>query len=110
MSRLDEIAREMLDLIDAPDIFGFLDDTVGNMPAVEARLQEVMMGRPQFETIELAMYLRCCFTRQNHLPTWQPLLNAAVEMGLMRGEDINDIFGGLMEQRPDPRRNTGHRK
>lgn len=107
MNRLDEIASEMMDLIDAPDIFGFLDDNVGNMQAVEARLQEVMMGRPQFQTIELAMYLRTCCTRRDHLPTWQPLLNAAVEQGILRGENVNDYFFGLMEPRPDPRRNAG---
>jgi len=76
------------------------------MQAVEARLQEVMQGRLTLETIEIAMYLRTSNTRRDHLPTWQPLLNVAIELGLMRGEPINDIFFGLMEPRPDPARNA----
>ena len=105
--RLTEIAGEVMDLIGAADVFDFLDDSVGNFEALEKRLQAVMMGRPQFETIELAMYLRTSFTRQAHLPTWQPLLNAAVEMGKLRGENVDDMFYGLTPRQPDPSRNTG---
>lgn len=96
MKRLDEIAEEMMDLIDAPSIFGFLDDSVGNMEAVEKRLQEVLHTKQQFECIELAMYLRVCETRKNQLPTWQPLLSAAVEMANARGEPVSDLFYGLL--------------
>lgn len=104
--RLYEIVEEVMNLINASSIFDFLDGSVGNMAAVEARLQEVMQTRQQFETIELAMYLRTCGTRQNHLPTWQPLLNAAVELGRMRGDSVEDIFYGLMPLSPQPQRNT----
>jgi hypothetical protein len=56
------------------------------------------------------MYLRACNTRRDYLPTWQPLLNAAIEMSSMRGEPIDDIFLGLMPRRADPIRNTGQLK
>jgi hypothetical protein len=105
--RLTEIVDEVMHLMDAPDIFGFLDGT-GNSWAVEKRLQEVMQTRQQFETIELAMYLRTCNMRRSDIPTWQLLLNAAVEMGKMRGDPVDDIFYGLIERRSDPQRNTGY--
>ena len=107
VDRLQEIAGEMMDLIGTNDIFELLDNNVGNMRAVENRLQEVMQSRIAFESIELAMYLRACNTRRDYLPTWQPLLNAAIEMATMRGEPVNNIFLGLMPRRPDPIRNTG---
>jgi hypothetical protein len=104
--RLQEIAEEVMGLIAAPDIFSFLDDSVGNMSALETRLQEVMQGRQSFETIELAMYLRTSFSRQRSLPSWQPLLNAAVEMGKMRGDNVDDMFYGMMPPAAHPHRNT----
>jgi hypothetical protein len=110
VDRLTEIANEMMGLIGASDIFGFLDETTGDMWKVDQRLQEIMQGRQAFDTIELAMYLRTCGTREAYLPTWRPLLNAAVEMGKMRGEPVDDIFFGLMERQPDPARNTGYPK
>ena len=93
IERLQEIAEEVMRMSD-----DFVMDT---------RLREVMMGRHSYECIELAMYLRMSYSRQSYLPTWQPLLNASVEMALMRGE-TDGAFYGLMPQRPDPQRNTGH--
>jgi hypothetical protein len=107
--RLTEIVDEVMHLMDAPDIFGFLDGT-GNSWAVEARLQEIMQTRQQFETIELAMYLRTCNTCRNDIPTWQPLLNVAIEQGRMRSENVDDIFYGMMPRQADPQRNTGYPK
>jgi hypothetical protein len=107
INRLQEIAGEVMDLIGTDDIFELVDNNVGNMYAIENRLQEVMRTRTAFESIELAMYLRACNTRRDYLPTWQPLLNVAIEQGNMRGDPINDIFLGLMPHRPDPIRNTG---
>jgi aromatic ring hydroxylase len=107
INRLQEIAGEVMDLIGTDDIFELLDNNVGNVQAVENRLQEVMQTRTAFESIELAMYLRACNTRRDYLPTWQPLLNAAIEMATMRNEPVNDIFLGMMPRRPDPIRNTG---
>lgn len=110
-SQLTKIVEEVMGLIAAPDIFSFLDDNVGNMQALEARLQEIMQTRQQFQTMELAMYLRTCCTRQRDLPTWQPLLNAAIEQGMMRCPDrVDDIFYGLMPRHADPQRNTGQPK
>lgn len=105
--RLTEIAQEVMNLIDPTDIFAFLDGNVGNMTAVELRLQEVLMTRQSFECIELAMFLRTCGTFEQHLPTWQPLLNAAIEQAVMRDEPINDIFFGLLPIGAHPQRNTG---
>lgn len=104
--RIDKIVNEVMDLIGAPDVFGFLDESFGNMQAVENRLQEVMSGRWTFSTFEIATYLRTCCLRRDSLPTWQPLLNAAVEMGRMRGEFIDDMFYGLMPSGNTANRNT----
>lgn len=105
-TRLVEIADEVMGLIGAHDIFDFLDETTGNIAALEQRLQEVMMSRQSFECLELAMYLRATATRQEFLPTWQPLLNATIELIKLRNEDVVMLFG-MMPQPADPGRNTG---
>jgi hypothetical protein len=106
LRRLTAIAKEVMDLIGEDTISGFLDSEVGNFSAVESRLQEVMMERQRFEVIELSMYLRTSFSRQQHLPTWQPLLNAAVELARQRGEAVDDMFFGLLPPAGVPDRNT----
>lgn len=106
LARLTSIAKEVMELIGQDTISGFLDSEVGNFSAVEQRLQEVMMERQRFEVIELAMYLRTSFSRQHHLPTWQPLLNAAVEQAKQRGEQVEDMFFGLLPPAGMPDRNT----
>ena len=109
VDRLSEIADEVFNLIDANDIFEFLDpSTQEDFSRLESRLQEIMQTRPQFETIELAMYLRASYSRSTSLPTWQPLLNSAVEQGIMRGESVQDIFFGLIPNAQHPFRNTGN--
>lgn len=105
-ARLGEITDEVLGLIGASDIFGFFDEATGNMVALEQRLQEVMMGRQAFECLELATYLRATANRQEHLPTWQPLLNATIELIQLRNENLAMLFG-MMPQPADPSRNTG---
>lgn len=106
LTRLDEIAEEVMNLIGVSDVFEFLDDSLGDPFALDARLQEVMLSRQSFETVEIAMYLRASSNRSEQLPTWQPLLNAAVEMSRLRGERVDDIFYGMIESRSEPRRNT----
>lgn len=106
MSKLKAIAEEVLGLIGAKTIFGFIEGSSTPSPLLETRLQEVMMSRPSFTTIELAMYLRSSYSVKDHLPTWQPLLNAALEQARQRGEN-HDAFYGLMPPQPDPQRNTG---
>lgn len=103
--RLVEIADEVMGLIGAHDIFDFFDEATGNMAALEQRLQEVMMSRQSFECLELAMYLRSTATRQELLPTWQPLLNATIELIRLRGEDEVMLFG-MVPRQADPGRNT----
>jgi len=105
--RLSEIVGEVMDLIEAPDIFGFLDGNTGNMQALEARLQEVMMGRQRYECLELAMYLRTTFNRKANLPTWQPLCNATVEMCQMRGENLEMLYGLIPKDQIYPRNTDG---
>ena len=93
IERLQEIAEEVM---------GMSDDF-----AMDTRLREVMMGRHSYECIELAMYLRMSYSRQSYLPTWQPLLNASVEMALMRNEPVADLFFGIVPNARQPQRNTG---
>lgn len=107
IERLEGIATEVMDLMGVADVFEFLDSQVGDGGALDARLREVMMSRYAYECIELAMYLRTSYSRQAVLPTWQPLLNAAIELAMMRNEPVFDIFYGLMPHGAEPQRNTG---
>lgn len=107
IERLQEIADEVMNLIGADDIFELLDSEIcNNMSAVDARLQEVMMGRQNFECMELAMYLRVTYSRQERLPSWQPLLVSAVELIHQRGEDLAVLYGVLPANQVT-NRNTG---
>ena len=103
--RLQAIAEEVIVILNVKDIFSFMDGETGNVRALEERLQQVMQTRQSLECIELAMYLRTSASRQGYLPTWQPLLNAALEMCQQRSED-QIMFYGLMPDRPHPIRNT----
>ena len=105
IERLTEIAGEVMDLMETQDVFGFLDSSTGNMRALEVKLQEVMMERQKYECIELAMYLRTSFSRQTHLPSWQPLCNAAVDLALQRNESL-EMFYGLISSEHALDRNT----
>lgn len=106
--RLMEIASEVLDLIDSPDIFEFLgNDECARPEKLEARFQELMSSRNQYHPLELAMYLRSAYTRSSHCPSWQPLLNAAFEMAKMQGLDAESMFYGLIPRAAHPQRNTG---
>lgn len=101
--RLTEIASEVLDLIDSPDIFEFIGgDKCKNPQKLEARFQELLSARYQYHPMELAMYLRTACTRSKHLPSWQPLLNAAFEMAKMQGLDAEGMFYGLMPRTAHP--------
>lgn len=106
--RLDEITEEVFGLLAVGNIFDFLDGDALPDNRMEVRLQELMGTRQSYEVLELAMYLRACSSRSENLPTWQPLLNAAVELGKQRGEAVWDIFYGLIPYQPEPERNTGH--
>lgn len=108
--RLDNIASEVLDILLADSVqLDVLDDTAGDVGALDARLQEVLMTRQSFSTIELAMYLRTSFSRRAWLPTWEPLLNASIEQGRLRyGEKVEDIFYGMMPSQSLP--NPGFEK
>lgn len=106
VGRLTEIADEVFDLIGVTDVFGFLDETTGDMWKLDSRLQEVMRSIHSFSTIELAMYLRASASRSDSLPTWQPLLNSAYELGMTRSDQVDDIFYGLMPPPARPQRNT----
>lgn len=105
--RLDAIAEEVFGLLGIGDIFQFLDGDAVPDNRMELRLQELIGTRQSYEVIELAMYLRACLSRSESLPSWQPLLNAAIELGQQRGEPVWDIFYGLVPHRADPERNTG---
>lgn len=106
MQKLDAIADEVFSMMDAPDIFAHLAGEV-KAEALELRLREVLQSRQAFDTNELAVYLRASFVVKDRLPTWQPLLNAAIEQGRMRGERADDLFVGMMPQPAHPQRNTG---
>ncbi len=105
--RLDEIAEEVFDLLAVGDVFDFIDGDTPPDNRMELRLQELMGTRQSHEVLELAMYLRACSSRSEHLPTWQPLLNAAIELGQQRGEAVWDKFYGLVPRQAAPARNTG---
>ena len=108
MSRLDEIAEEVVNLLGNPDIFEFINcDKFINSSNLDRRLQEVMQDRHRYESIELAMYLRISAQFRYNLPSWQPLLNASIEVVKMRGENAEDLFYGMMPPRQHPQRNTG---
>lgn len=103
--RLDEIAKEVLDLLDARDIFAHLAGEV-KTEAMEARLQELLQTRVKYETLELAMYLRASFVASDRCPSWRPLLNAAVEQGKMRNDNVRDTFAGMWPDEPHPQPNV----
>ena len=103
--RLDEIAKEVFDMMDAADIFAHLAGEV-KTAALEARLQELLQTRSKYETLELAMYLRSSFVASDDLPSWQPLLNAAIEQGRMRNDNVEDTFAGMMPPESRPRSNV----
>ena len=105
--RLDEIVEEVMALMGAEDVFEFLDSSAGYYAALEQLLQNVMHQRHRYESIELAMYLRTSYSRQSFLPSWRPLLNASIEMAVMRREPVKDIFYGMISNAPHPQRNTG---
>jgi hypothetical protein len=100
--RLDEIAAEVFTL----SLEAQRNDDYW---PVDQLLQNVMQRRSELEALELAMYLRSTYHCNQHLPTWHPLMNAAVEQGRMRGDPVNDIFYGLTVARRDTIvRNTGN--
>lgn len=78
-----------------------------SVPEVEARLQEIMRSRRQFDSIELSAYLRSCWADRDSLPTWQPLLNASIEQARMEQSGRRDaVFASLMPDAQRPARNT----
>ena len=95
--RLGAIVEEVFGLLDIEDPFDFArhgaEPPNGRM---EARLQELLAGRQTIGTTELAMYLRSSYSRSLSLPSWQPLLNASIELGKQRGEPVWDIFYGMI--------------
>lgn len=104
--RYDAIVEEVFDLVGVSDVFDFLaGDAVprSGMRALEARLQEIMLAREKYEVCELACYIRSSYNWSSHLPTWQPLINAAVDIGIARNEPVWDIFYGLAPNLPQPR-------
>lgn len=105
--RLSDIAREVFDLLEIEDFFVLIEQQTPPDSRMEERLRELMGTRQSYETIELAMYLRASSSRSDSLPTWQPLLNAAIEQGLQRSEAVWDIFYGLVSPQDVSNRNTG---
>jgi hypothetical protein len=104
-ARLDAIVSEIFDLMNAPNLFAHLAGEVSTQD-LELRLQELLQERSKYETLELAMYLRASFVASDKCPSWQPLLNAAVEQGRMRGEAVWDIFGGMIPYEAPPQPNV----
>jgi tRNA-dihydrouridine synthase len=82
------------------------DDDLASAQAMDGRLQQVMMGRHALECLELALCLRATSSRRHLLPTWQPLLNATVELIQQRGES-QQLLCGMLPPASDPPRNTG---
>lgn len=107
IKRLEEIVDEMF-CLSHPEEFFLSDSSKEDFAAVDNRLQEVMQTRHQYECMELGMYLRTTFSKAEHLPSWQPLLNAAIEQAKMNGEHADDIFYGIMPSKQMPARNTGN--
>lgn len=101
--RLHEIAAEVAGLIGQSMI-----DSSGYTvyPLLEIRLQDLLQARIRYETSELAMYLRCSHAQSDALPSWQPLLNQAIEQGQLRGEQTTSLFYGLAPAAAHPLRNT----
>jgi hypothetical protein len=104
--RVGQIVDEVFSLLNAPDIFAHLAGNV-ETDALELRLREVMQSRQSLMTEELVVYLRSSFVASDRLPTWQPLLNAAIEQCRMRGEDMT-MFYGMLPPEQVFRRNTGN--
>ncbi len=106
--RVDAIVDEVFDLLSIEDAFDLIDrEATPPNWKMETRLQELLGSRYAYEVQELACYLRASYSRSEHLPSWQPLLNAAIELGQQRGEPVWDMFYGLAPRQSDPQRNTG---
>jgi len=106
IERYEEIANECLDLMGLHSIFHALSSEDSfNADAMDARLQELLATRCRYHEGELTAYLRYTWTRNNRLPTWQPLLNATIELARLRGHS-DDIFHGLLPDRDIINRNT----
>lgn len=104
--RYDAIVEEVFDLVGVSDAFDFLAGDAApraNVAALETRLQEIMQAREKYEVCELACYVRASYNWSSRLPTWQPLVNAAVQVGIARNEPVWDIFYGLVPNLPQPR-------
>lgn len=105
--RLDFIVDEVFGLLEIDSPFDLIHRDTAPNSQMDARLAELLSTRHAYEVIELATYLRASSSRSQDLPTWQPLLNAAIELGQMRGEPVWDIFYGMVPRQVDPERNTG---
>ena len=108
--RFDEIVNEVFDLLSIQDVFHLIErGAKAPDTRMEERLQELLRSCQSYECQELACYLRSCFSRKDDLPTWQPLLNAAIEMAHQRGEPAWDMFIGMVPNQAHPQRNTGQK-
>lgn len=105
--RLDAIAKEVLELLGGFEPFDFNKIEPPFSNKMELRLRELLATRHSYEVKELVCYLRACSSRSEYLPSWQPLLNSVIELGMLRGEPVWDTLNGLTPNPAPPRKNTG---
>ncbi len=98
IDKLTDIAEEVFNLRNEADIFELLSPTRDkSYENLNNRLKEILNEAVNYETVEIAMYLRSCGNVRERLSYWKPLLSKGVELGNQRKEDVSDIFFGMME-------------
>jgi hypothetical protein len=83
------VINEIFQLIEecyAADEFKLLDDT----------LLVLLSQLSHYEMPDIAIYLRATNMIRHRLKNWQLLLESAVLLSTIRGEDVEDIYLGLI--------------
>lgn len=70
-----------------------------NFAPLEQKLQTIMQTITRYSSAQVAVQLRATANINDRLPTWTPLLNRSVELGHLNGDDVEDIFYGLLAYR-----------
>jgi hypothetical protein len=83
------IAREVFQIL-------FNCRSVNDYSEMETKLQHLLNTLTSQPVEDLAMYLRSCAMVKDKLPTWQPLLQRALEWGRTQGFDVEDAYYGLL--------------